>query len=106
VNVKPAETPAEFFLLVEIDVLIAEENDEMLGQGVVDFLELLVAEWLAQVDALDLGPDDRGQWLDGDGLVGHGVTPAGTFFEGWRSAFREQGYASRQRYASGTVEKT
>ena len=45
-DVQFAEPAAKILLLVEVDFLITKEDDEMLGQGVVDFLELLISQRL------------------------------------------------------------
>ena len=65
-------TAAERLLLLEVDVLVAEEDHEMAQQGVVDLLERLVAERAGEIDAADLGTDHGAQRLDLDRLVLHG----------------------------------
>ena len=68
-DVQLAEQPAEGQVLVGRDVLVAEEDDAVLGQRPVQLVVLAVAERLAEVDAVDLRADDRRQLVDGDGLV-------------------------------------
>ena len=80
-DVQLAEAAAELLLLVEVDLLVAEEDDEVLGERVVDLLELLVAERLREVDAFDLGADHRAQGYDANGLIRHWGT---AFRNGWR----------------------
>ena len=46
-----------------VSVLVAEEDDEVLHQRVVHFLELLIAERPRQVDPADFGADMRRQLL-------------------------------------------
>ncbi len=43
----------------EIDLLVAEENDPVGNDGVVQFLHLFVAERPGQVDIANLRPDMR-----------------------------------------------
>ncbi len=50
-----AEPAAEIHQVVRADVLIAEDDQLVLDQGVLDRPERLVRERLAQVDAGDLG---------------------------------------------------
>jgi hypothetical protein len=50
-------------------VLVAEEDDGVLGQRTVQLVLLAVRQRLGQVDAVDLRADDRRQLVDGDGLV-------------------------------------
>ena len=66
-----AEQPPEILVLLVAEALVAEEDDEVLHQRVVHFLELLVAERPRQVDPGDLGADMRRQLFDLDRLIGH-----------------------------------
>jgi hypothetical protein len=68
-DVQLAEQPAERHVLVGRDVLVAEEDDAVLGQRPMQLVLLAVAERRAEVDAGDLRADDRRQLVDGDGLV-------------------------------------
>lgn len=54
-----AEAAAEGLVLVEVHFLIAEKDDLMFHQGVVDFLEGLVAHRLPKIGAEYLSPDIR-----------------------------------------------
>ena len=56
-------------MLVDGHRLIAKEQHLMFHQGVVQFLELLVAKRLAQIDAVDLGTDIGGAGAHGDALI-------------------------------------
>ena len=74
-DVQLAEFAAEGEMLLRRDVLVAEENHEIFGKRAVDFIHLpvgarIVRDKLADVDARNLGANDRRQLLDADGLVG------------------------------------
>src|SRR5262249_32715130 len=71
VDVQFTEQPAERLVLVEGQFLVAEEPHLMIHQGVMHFLELLVAQWLAEIDAEDLGADDRRHRPDLNRFVWH-----------------------------------
>ena len=43
----------------------------------MDFLELLIAEWLSQIDAEDFCTNVRRRLTDLDGLVIHGISLVG-----------------------------
>ena len=67
-DVQFAEQAAERLVLVERQLLVAEEDHLMRHQRVVHFLELLVAERLAEIDTEDLRADRGGgtaspQWF-------------------------------------------
>ena len=69
-----AELAAEGEMLVRADVLVAEEDHEIFGERAMDFVHLaigarVVRDELADVDAGDFRADDRGEFLDADGLV-------------------------------------
>ena len=68
-DVQLAEAAAEVEVLVLGDMLVAEEDHQVLRQRAVDLLEGLVAERLRQIDAADLGADDRRQLVDRDRVV-------------------------------------
>ena len=82
VHVQAAEPPAERLLLFRRHFLVAEEDDDVLQEGVVDFLELLVADVAAEIDAEDLGTDCGCQRTHFDGLVGHTAPPGILFVVG------------------------
>src|SRR6478736_3064105 len=69
-----AEQMPESLVLLMRQALVAEEDDEVLHQRVVHFLELLIAERARQVDAADLRADMRRQLPDLDCLIGHGCS--------------------------------
>src|SRR5436309_2571863 len=56
-------------MLVLGQMLVAEEDHEVLGQGAVDLVERAVAERPRQIDPADLTADDRRQFVDGDRVV-------------------------------------
>ena len=70
-DVERPEASPEGEVLLVVDGLVAEEDDPVLDEGAVDLLERLVVERLAQVDPGDLGPDRRGEGVDGDVPVVH-----------------------------------
>src|SRR5438874_1032498 len=70
-----AEQPAERFVLLVREILIAKEDHQVLHKRVVHFLELLIAERSRQVDPGDLGADMRRQLFDLDRLVWHRALP-------------------------------
>ena len=72
-----AELAAERLVLIEAELLVAEEDHLMRHQRIVNFLEHLIAERLRQVDPRDLRPDNRADRLHFNALVRHGVLPFG-----------------------------
>ena len=73
-----AELAAEGEMLGRGDVLVAEEDHEIFGERTMDFVHLaigprVIGDELADIDAGDFRADDRGEFLDADGLVGLGV---------------------------------
>jgi hypothetical protein len=76
-DVQLAETAAERFVLLQVDVLVAEEDHEMAQQGLVDGLDRVVAERPREIDAGNLGPDLWAQRLDPDRFAVHGLPPFG-----------------------------
>ena len=59
-----AEPATERDVLGRRDVLVAEEDDEVLEEGLLDRRDLVGRELLPEVDAGDLGADRRGERLD------------------------------------------
>ena len=57
-------------MLLRRDVLIAEEDDDVLGQGPMDFVHRSVGQRFCEIDAIDLRADDRRELVDADRLVG------------------------------------
>jgi hypothetical protein len=73
-NVQLAEPAAKILVLVDREALVAKEDHEVVHQRIMNFLELLVAQRLRQIDAVDFGADGRRQLAHVDGLVaGHDV---------------------------------
>jgi hypothetical protein len=70
VQVQLAELPAEIEVLVLRHVLVAEEDDEVLGQRPVDLVHLPVGDRPAERDAADLGADQGRQAVHPDRLIG------------------------------------
>jgi len=50
-------------------LLVAEKDHKVLGARAVQLVDLAVAERLRQVDPVDLGADDRRQFLDRNCIV-------------------------------------
>jgi hypothetical protein len=71
VQMQLTEEPSERLLLVRRQALVAEEDDAVVDQGVVDLLERALVERLGEVDAPDLGAGVRGELVDLDRDVGH-----------------------------------
>jgi hypothetical protein len=61
VRLQLAKAAAEPLERLEIDRLIAEEDDLMFHERFMDFVKLPIAERLGQVDAADLSADERGE---------------------------------------------
>ncbi len=68
-DVQLAEQPAESQMLLRRDVLVAEEDDDVLGQRPVDLVHRPVGQRLGEIDAIDLRADDRGQLVDADRFI-------------------------------------
>src|ERR1700758_1632219 len=73
-HVKIAEAPAEGQMLLGREGLIAKKDDEVFGERAVDLVELAIRQRLGEIDAADLGADDRRQLVYGDGLVWGALT--------------------------------
>src|SRR5215475_6141820 len=74
VNVQFAEAAAERKMLRGRDVLVAKEDHEIFGERAMDFIHLpvralIVGDEPADIDAGNLGADDRGELFDRDGFV-------------------------------------
>ena len=54
-----AEARAEGLVLFDRELLVAEEDDEVFHQRLMDFLELTVGQWLREIDAKNLSADRR-----------------------------------------------
>jgi len=59
----------------EIDLLVAEENDEMVEPCPADRRDGGFVE-LAQIDAVNLGPDRPGNWTDVERVGSRAQSPA------------------------------
>ena len=66
-----SEGAAEGLQLIVVELLVAEEDHLMLGDGRAQFLDLPAGERLGDVDAGDLGADAQGERSHFDGLVSH-----------------------------------
>ncbi len=82
-HVHGAEAQRERQLLVVVDVLVAEEQDEVIEQGLPQHRHLVVGQREPQVDTAHLGTDGQGERPDLDArahaslaLLGPGVRPA------------------------------
>src|SRR6476469_1440617 len=74
-DVQIAELAPEGEMLGRGEVLIPEEDHEIFGERAMDFVHLavrtrFVRDQLADIDARYFSADDRGELLDGDGLIG------------------------------------
>src|SRR5262245_49196158 len=74
VHVQFAEAPSKILMLLDADLLVAEEDDEAIQEGIMHFLELLIAKRPGQVDTEDFCTDVRRQLADLDGLVVHRIS--------------------------------
>ena len=71
VDVQVTKMPAEGFLLIKIDLLVAEEQHLMFGQRRVQIVDLLIAQCSGKVDTRNHGADARGHRRHLDGGVAH-----------------------------------
>ncbi len=62
--------------LVRRQLLVLQEDDEMLKEGVVDFRETLLVQRPRQVGAANDRAQRTGDRFDRDGFVGHGLGSA------------------------------
>jgi hypothetical protein len=69
VDVQFAEQAAKAEVLIFRQMLVAEEDDEVLGERAVELVEGAVAERPRQVDSANLGANDRGQLVDRDRVI-------------------------------------
>src|SRR5262249_28152179 len=79
-NVQFAEQPAEGQMLLRRDVLVAEEDDDVLGQRPVDLIHRPVRQRLGEIGAVGLGAHDRGEVVNAKRLIRRrrgGVVPDG-----------------------------
>src|SRR5215470_17839371 len=73
-NMQFTEISAEPLVGFHIQRLIAKEQNLALRQRLMQLLDLTVAEWLSQCDAVDIGADAGRNRRDGDGSIAHGMT--------------------------------
>ncbi len=71
------EQPAERLLRLMVDLLVAEEDHLVFGDGRVQFVHLPVGQRPGEIDAADLGADDAGERAHLDGFVTHASLPKG-----------------------------
>src|SRR5262250_1346739 len=71
-DVELAEAPAESLVLIGSEVLIAEEDDPVVDEGVVDPLEGRFVQGRGQIDAVDHGAHVRRELLYADRCWRHG----------------------------------
>src|SRR5262245_32430449 len=74
-NMQLAEPPTETLMLIHIDRLIAKEDHEILQQGAMNLIELLIAEPLRQIDPMNLGANVGSDLAHLDAVVAHRRTP-------------------------------
>ena len=63
-DVQLAKPPAKGRVLLEGQILIAEEQDEVFGERLLEAIQCRVVERTGQVDPRDLGTDDRRDWIN------------------------------------------
>src|SRR5262249_2889320 len=73
-DVQFTEISAEPLMRFDVERLVAEKQHLVLDESLMHLLDLAVAEWLSQSDALDIGADARRNWRDADGSIAHGMT--------------------------------
>src|SRR5215813_4304391 len=74
VDVQFTEISAEPLVGFHVERLIAEKQHLVLRESLMQLLNLAVAKWLGQCDALDIGADARRNARDTDGSIAHGMT--------------------------------
>src|SRR5262252_541216 len=74
VDVQFTEISAEPLMGFHVERLIAEKQHLVLRESLMKLLDLAVAKWLGQCDALDIGADARRNRRDTDGSIAHGMT--------------------------------
>src|SRR5260370_40010114 len=73
-NMQFTEISAEPLMGFHVERLIAEKQHLVLRESLMQLLDLAVAEWIGQCDALDIGADARRNRRDPDGSIAHGMT--------------------------------
>lgn len=71
-DMKLAETGAERLVLLDGQLLVAEEDDKVLHQRPMDLIKLTVAQGPREVDTENLGADSRSELAHLDRFKGHG----------------------------------
>src|SRR5450759_2571393 len=109
-NVQLAEPASEGKMLLRGDVLVAKEDHEIFCERAMDLVHRPVGERACQIDARYLRADDRGEFLDPDGLVRRGVIGdvpiAGSLLAGQRAHGRPPMSFSSHRNPDGAKGST
>src|SRR6185503_3276376 len=74
VNVQLAEIKREATVHLEVDRLVAEEDDAVPAEGLLQRAHLLARQRPGEIDVADLGADVRRKRLHGEGRHGHDLT--------------------------------
>jgi hypothetical protein len=75
-GVRRAEAPPEGGQPVEVERLIAKEQDQVAHKGIMENLNVLVAQQTRQVDAVHFGAERRGHGFDSQFRSRHLQTPS------------------------------
>ena len=68
-DVEIAKAPGEILVPVGRQVLVAEEQHQMIEEGVVDFRERLAVELISETDVKNFGAEGTGHGLDVDSAI-------------------------------------
>ena len=74
-----AEAPREGLVALGIELLVTEEDDAVVEQGLADVADGGLVQLLADVDVVNLGADGARDWADLDLAVAHGFPPGLVF---------------------------
>ena len=69
VDVQFAEAAAEIQMLLRRQILVAEEDHQVFGEGALNFGERGVAQWLGQIHPADFRPDHRCEFVHRNGFI-------------------------------------
>ncbi len=72
-----AKRPPERLVRVVVDVLVAEEDHVVFGDGGMQLVDLPIAQRLGEVDAEDLGADHPGDRTHVQHFIAHGAASNG-----------------------------
>jgi hypothetical protein len=75
-GVRRPEAPSEGGQLIEVERLIAKEQDQVSHKGIVEDLNVVVAQRARQVDAVHFGAECRGHGFDTQFSGRHVPTPS------------------------------